>query len=77
MCCGAVVLSWLFNGSGGSVLIAALWHGTYNLVAATEASQGWIAAVVTTLVMLWAAGLVIMALRASRRGNAAAQLSAS
>ncbi|MCB0882263.1 MAG: CPBP family intramembrane metalloprotease [Thermoleophilia bacterium] len=27
---GAVVLTWLYNGSGGSILVPAVWHGTLN-----------------------------------------------
>lgn len=44
MACGAVLLTWLVNRSG-SVLVVAVWHGTYNLVAATEAARGTVAAV--------------------------------
>ena len=65
---GAVVLTWLYNRSGGSILIVACWHGTFNLVTATVAAQGTIAAVVSTLVMLQAAVLVALELRARRRG---------
>ncbi len=32
---GAGFLTWMFNGTGGSVLAAILWHGTYNAVTAS------------------------------------------
>jgi uncharacterized protein len=32
--CGAVVLTWLYNHTG-SILLVALWHGTYNMISGT------------------------------------------
>jgi uncharacterized protein len=52
--CGAVVLTWVYNTCRHSILAAAVWHGCYNLAAATQASQGTVAAVVTIAVMVWA-----------------------
>ena len=49
-------------------LAAAVWHGCYNLAAATQASQGTVAAVVTTAVMVCALVLVVLEVRANRRG---------
>ena len=69
LACGAVVLTWLYNGSGGSVLICAAWHATYNLTVATAAGQGVIAALATAVVMVWAGVLVVLELRARRRGR--------
>jgi uncharacterized protein len=66
--CGAVVLTWVYNRCGHSILAAAVWHGCYNLAAATQASQGTVAAVVTTAVMVWALVLVVLEVRANRRG---------
>jgi uncharacterized protein len=66
--CGSIVLTWLYNRSGESILIVAVWHGTYNLVSGAEAVKGTIAAVVSTLVMLQAFLLVVCELRARRRG---------
>lgn len=67
--CGAFVLTWIYNRSGGSILMAAVWHGTYNMTVATVGSRGTIAAVVSTLVMIWGIGLVVWELRAQRRGE--------
>jgi uncharacterized protein len=66
--CGAVVLTWVYNRCGHSILAAAVWHGGYNLAAATQASQDTVAAVVTTAVMVWALVLVVLEVRANRRG---------
>lgn len=56
--CLTVVLVWLV--SSGSVLIAALAHGTYNMVSATGAAEGAVGMVATVLIMLAAATLVVV-----------------
>lgn len=48
---GSAFLTWLYNTTGGSVLAAAIWHGTYN--AAVAGADGPISAVVTGTVILW------------------------
>jgi membrane protease YdiL (CAAX protease family) len=55
---GAIVLTWLYNSSGGSVVAAALWHASFNLVTASPNAAGLTAAVTSTLVMVWAVVIV-------------------
>jgi len=66
--CGAVVLTWLYNRTS-SILLVIVWHGTYNVVGATQAATGVLAAVITTLIMIQGIALVVLDLRARRRGR--------
>lgn len=47
---GAMVLTWLYNSTGGSVFATILWHGSYNAVVA--GSEGLVAAAITAAVIL-------------------------
>ena len=64
--CGSIVLTWLYNGTGASILACAVWHGAYNLGTATAAGDGTIAAVTSTFVVVQALLLVALELRARR-----------
>ncbi len=41
-------LAWLYESAASSVLIAAVWHGTFNLTSATDGAHGTVAALVST-----------------------------
>jgi membrane protease YdiL (CAAX protease family) len=56
---GAIFLTWLYNSSGGSVLIVAVWHGLFDYVTAcTQCKSGLISATLSTFVMIWAVVVV-------------------
>jgi membrane protease YdiL (CAAX protease family) len=55
---GAIVLTWLYNSSHGSVLAVVLWHASFNFVSASPNALGFVAAFVSTLVMVWAVVIV-------------------
>jgi membrane protease YdiL (CAAX protease family) len=69
LACGSIVLTWLYNGTGGSILACAVWHGLYNLDTGTAASTSTIQAVTTAFVYVLAFLLVGLELRARRRGQ--------
>jgi hypothetical protein len=55
---GSIVLTSIDDGTGGSVLSAAVWHALSNVAAASAAADGAVAAVVTAGVVTWAVSLV-------------------
>jgi hypothetical protein len=57
---GAIVYTWLYNSTGGSILMVALFHGAMNFVTAPKASDGFIAAFISTAFMVWAVVIVIV-----------------
>jgi hypothetical protein len=56
---GGIVFTWLFNSSGGSALIVAVAHATFNFTTASTAAGDTLPAVISILVMAWA-GVVIL-----------------
>jgi membrane protease YdiL (CAAX protease family) len=64
---GSVVLTWLYNRGRSSILLVAVFHGTYNWMSGSVGARGALAAIETTVVMMIAAVLLIQELRALRR----------
>ena len=56
---GTIVFTWLFNSAYGSILIVSIWHGCFNFITASNAGNGILAAVVSTLVMVWAVVVIV------------------
>jgi hypothetical protein len=52
--CGAVLFTWLYNGSGGSVLMVAIWHALFDLLTASAAGRDFIPIVTSAGVIAWA-----------------------
>jgi membrane protease YdiL (CAAX protease family) len=51
---GAVLFTWLYNGTGGSILMVAIWHALFDLLTASKAGQDIIPIVTTAGVITWA-----------------------
>jgi membrane protease YdiL (CAAX protease family) len=66
---GSVFLTWLYNGGGSSVLVVAVWHGTFNLFSGTVGARGMLGAIESAVVMVIAGIVVVNSVR-SRRGGA-------
>jgi membrane protease YdiL (CAAX protease family) len=58
---GAVTFTWLYNSTGGSILAVAVWHGAFDFTTGCIACKtGVTAAILSTLVMIWAVLTVIL-----------------
>lgn len=60
---GSILLSWMYRGSGHSILIVALWHGLFDFVSASPIAEGTGNAVISGVVIVW----VILILRTAAR----------
>ncbi|WP_240550165.1 CPBP family glutamic-type intramembrane protease [Candidatus Roseilinea sp. NK_OTU-006] len=60
---GSILLSWMYRGSGHSILIVALWHGLFDFVSASPVAEGTGNAVISGVVIVW----VILILRTAAR----------
>jgi membrane protease YdiL (CAAX protease family) len=61
MMSGSVWQTWLYNSTRGSILMVALWHGTYNLFTAAEgASIGPVAGFITIFLMIFVVSIVLI-----------------
>lgn len=49
---GSVMMTWIYNGTRGSVLMVALWHGLFDLFSASKAGQDIIPIVMSALVIV-------------------------
>jgi membrane protease YdiL (CAAX protease family) len=71
---GAIVFTWLYNSTSGSVLMVALWHGTFNFTTACVTCKTSVsAAVISALVMVWAV-VIVLHFKPARLSRAAEQV---
>ncbi len=57
---GAILLTWLYNSSGGSILMVAIWHALFNFFTASTAVSSTIQTVFSIEVMVLAVALIIV-----------------
>lgn len=50
---GSILLAWIYRGSGNSILMVALWHGTFDFVSASPVAAGSANAVISIVVITW------------------------
>lgn len=58
---GSIMLTWMYNGTGGSIFAVAMWHTFFDVFSASKAADGVPQAVMTTLIVLWAIAIVWLA----------------
>lgn len=57
---GAIIFSWIYNNTGGSVLMTILWHGSYNYgTACSRCKIGASAPIISALAMIGAVVIVL------------------
>jgi uncharacterized protein len=61
----AIILTWIYNRSGASVLLVVVWHAAYNWVGFTAS----LATTIALLAVLQALLLVVLEFRAQRHGR--------
>jgi CAAX protease family protein len=55
----SIVLTWLYNSTRGSILMVALFHGSYNFWAASGGAGGLVISTIDALFIIWAVGVVV------------------
>ncbi len=60
---GSILLSWMYRGSGRSILLVALWHGLFDYVSASPVAEGTGNAIISTVVIVWVFVIVGFAAR--------------
>jgi membrane protease YdiL (CAAX protease family) len=58
---GAILMTWLYNSTGGSIAAVAVWHALFNFFSGSQATDGLMNGVMSTAVAFWAVGIVVFA----------------
>jgi membrane protease YdiL (CAAX protease family) len=56
---GSVILTWLYNSTNDSILMAAIWHGCFNFLTASSMDIGLLPAVLSLIVIISAAAVML------------------
>lgn len=63
---GSILLSWMYRGSGDSILLVAVWHGLFDFVSASPVAEGTGNAIISGMVIVW---VILILRRAARRAG--------
>lgn len=63
---GAILLSWMYQGSGHSISLVALWHGLFDFVSASPVAEGVGNVLISGVVIAWVIAILQRASRAAR-----------
>lgn len=58
---GAILLTWLYNSSKGSILIAALFHGSVDVAFTSRLIDARVMTAMGILIVAWAIGVILVA----------------
>lgn len=61
MAMAAVLLTWLYNSTHGSILFPILFHGSFNVAFTSEAADGSVGMLMSIMVMVWALVVIFVA----------------
>lgn len=56
---GAVLLTWLYNGTAGSIPAVAVWHALFDFFSGSQAADGLMNGVMSTLIVVWAVAILL------------------
>ncbi|HAW51348.1 MAG TPA: hypothetical protein DCX54_03310 [Flavobacteriales bacterium] len=56
----SIIFTWLYNSTGGSLLMVVFFHGLFDLLLLSEASNGITANLLNILPMIWAVLVVVL-----------------
>ncbi len=57
---GAIFFTWLFNSTAGSTLMVIIFHGTFNFITASKGGEGTVAAVLSSLIVIWSVTVIFL-----------------
>lgn len=55
---GSILLTWIYNGTAGSIFAVAMWHALFDLFSASRAAGPTAQSIMTVLIILWAIAIV-------------------
>ena len=51
---GSIMLTWLYNSTGGSIFFVAVWHGLFDFFSAGQSNGPWVAPIISFCIIFLA-----------------------